>query len=335
MDKLKNVAKTGWHPDSDKQIHRDTWKSDVKNIATRKNKDPYEYARNHKSAPLASLQDPDAFGPPPKRSDSMAIQSPSSSQQPPEQRPIRRDTQQSQASRNPSIANPKQEDDEPSSPAPPLPFRIDSTGLRTDNLPKPPARRADGAGAARDSVSAASPTLTPRQPAVPANPPVQAQQRPRPPPTLPPRQNDHPDEYTPPAPPSYNESVAEPQQNPAVINARAAANLSQAGINVPGLEIGAQSGQPRQPTQPQGHGSQLSELQQRFARMNAGAGPSAPSSQPASAALATAASQKKKPPPPPPPKKPGLASGTNNPSSEPGDAQAPPPLPLSSKPRPG
>ncbi|KAK0985797.1 hypothetical protein LTR91_010533 [Friedmanniomyces endolithicus] len=67
MDKLKGVAKGGWHPTRDTlPIHRDSWKTDLKGIATGKKKDPYEEARSHQSTPLTTLRDPDSFGAPPK-----------------------------------------------------------------------------------------------------------------------------------------------------------------------------------------------------------------------------------------------------------------------------
>ncbi|TKA64468.1 hypothetical protein B0A55_11207, partial [Friedmanniomyces simplex] len=66
MDRLKGFAKGGWHPSRDAPIHRDSWKSDIKGMATGKKKDPYEEARSHQSTPLTTLRDPDSFGPPPK-----------------------------------------------------------------------------------------------------------------------------------------------------------------------------------------------------------------------------------------------------------------------------
>lgn len=62
----KAMLKGGWHPSNDRAIKKETWKSDLKGIATGKKKDPYEQQRNHTSAPLTSLRDPDSFGPPPK-----------------------------------------------------------------------------------------------------------------------------------------------------------------------------------------------------------------------------------------------------------------------------
>ena len=57
MDKLKGVAKGGWKPANDRPIHRESWKSDLKGMATGKKKDPFEEGRNHVSTPLNTLKD--------------------------------------------------------------------------------------------------------------------------------------------------------------------------------------------------------------------------------------------------------------------------------------
>jgi hypothetical protein len=149
--------------------------------------------------------------------------------------------------------------------------------------------------------------------------------------------NENPDEYTPPAPPSYNEATQPVQQNPAAINTAAVNRLSRAGVSVPGFGIGNNStGAQQSPTSPQGHTGQLSELQQRFARMNAGSGaqPTTPTSPTSSNTAAAATAHKKPPPPPPPPKKPNLHGSMPTPPGSADGTAAPPPLPLSSKPRP-
>ena len=344
MDKLKGVAKGGWHPSGDRGIHRDTWKSDLKGMATNRNKDPYEAQRNHQSAPLTSLKDPASFAPPPKHSGWYdANGSPSSPAGSSAsggglgsvvRAPARRQTEEQQVV--------QQEAERPK--PPPGPYRADTTGLSTANLPKPPVRRAEGASPVPPPRSAASPPVAVRQ----AQPP--ATQR-APPPTLPPRMNEHPDEFTPPPPPTYQEATVQPAaparpaaqtqsapQNGPTINGVSVGRLAQAGVNVPALGIGgnntSQATPPQSPSV-QGHPSQLSELQQRFSRMGTGAaatGQASPPPTPTSANAAAAAAQKK-PPPPPPPKKAGL--GGNRPGSAEGEpAGAPPPLPLGSKPRP-
>jgi hypothetical protein len=321
MDKVKGIAKGGWKPANDRPIHRETWKSDLKGIATGKKKDPYEQARNHESRPLSSLKDPDSFGPPPKHRDYYPGDSPASASPSQPSGPAgglggpvpvpRRPQEQEQVQEEPL--------------KPPQPYRVDTSGLRTDHLPKPPLRR-EGASS---PASSASPILPPRHTNTPPLPPRQAT---GPPPVLPPRMNEHPTESTPPPPPSYGEAIKSPP-NPALINQAAATRLGQAGISVPGFGIGGQSASSRTPPaqSPAGpSGSQLSELQQRFARMNHGSQNDA--SPPLSPAAAVPSG--KKPPPPPPPKKVGLGAGSQ-PETGDSSAPAPPPVPWSSKPRPG
>jgi hypothetical protein len=337
MDRVKNagknISKGAWRPSGDHQIHRDTWKSDLKGMATGRKDDhkATENALSHQSRPLGSLKDPDSFGPPPKHSGAIGSgpATPTS--------PARPQSSGGWGSVAPTPRAQQQEEqqraEEEAPPAPPVPYRPDTTGLSTNNLPKPPVRRADPA----------APPTPPRHstPAGPAVPPRHQQAHQEPPaPTLPPRMNDHPDEFTPAPPPSYNEATTQAtQRDPAALNAGSVNRLAQAGVSVPGFGIGHNQGAnggaiSSEPSVVTGHGGQLSELQQRFARMNAGAESQAsPPPTPSSSSVTAAAAAHKKPPPPPPPKKPGLSSGSR-PSTE-DAANAPPPLPLSSKPRPG
>jgi hypothetical protein len=102
---------------------------------------------------------------------------------------------------------------------------------------------------------------------------------------------------------------------------QAASNLARAGISVPALGIDTTTGGTA--GRPTTGASQVNELQQRFARMNAGTSASPVS--PVATNLVLAAAQKKSAPPPPP-KKTALQTA---------DAGAvPPPIPMSSKPRP-
>lgn len=214
------------------------------------------------------MQDPSTFAPPPKRIPGASPVSGGPSAAPPgsaRQRLQEREEAQRRA----------EQESKPQGP-----YRTDTTGLSTANLPKPPAFR----------PNAATP---PPVPAARAKPPGL-------PPRLPPRQNENVDEYTPPAPPSYGEAIQQPA--PAV-NQGAVNRLGQAGVAVPGLGIGrngsppvpprqramAPPPPPRQgssssasaPTSPPvtaGSGPQLNELQNRFARMNTSSTPeSAPS----------------------------------------------------------
>lgn len=360
MDKAKGIVKGGWHPSGDPTIHRKTWKSDVKSIATGKKtgeKGHYENAMAHQSAPLGGLKDPDSFGAPPKHREYYDEQG--NSLNPVTPKAVSKYEAPQRSNRPaaapggwgavvPSPVNRKQTEEEQKQAEEEArqqrgPYQKDTTGLRTDNLP-PPVRRSDApssstaaAPPARNNIS--SPPAPPARNNVTSPPVPQRQPQPqaatRPTPTLPPRMNDHPDEYTPPAPPPYSEAAQPAQQDPAAINAGSASRLSQAGVSVPGFGIGGNAnGAQQSPTSPQGHGGQLSELQQRFARMNTGAGaqPASPTS-PTSSSAAAAAAQKK-PPPPPPPKKSTLNGATPAAAGSSGEsAAAPPPLPLSSKPR--
>ena len=335
MDKLKDISKKGWKPAGDVKISRDmvkrdTWKSDLKGIATGKKKDPYEASRNHESTPLSSLRDPDQFGPPPKHSayygsgdatPTRAIESSGGLGSPV---PAARPRQQ------------EQEEEEP--PRAPEPYRKDTSGLRTDHLPKPPVRRAIGdepivparIGSPSVPPRTASPSVPPRT-ASPSLPPRQTPSLPvrqagRPALGLPPRMTEHPDEHTPPPPPPYSETVR-PVSGAGMINQGAANRLAQAGVSVPGFGISTQTTTPQTPAQPSA--PQLSELQQRFSRMsNSNAAPAAA----ATHSTAPTAAAGKKAPPPPPPKKTVLQAVVPSHSNDSGPT--PPPLPLSSKPKP-
>jgi len=348
MDKLKGVAKGGWHPSNNSPIHRESWKSDLKGIATGKKADPYESSRDHQSTPLASLKDPASFAPPPKHSAYYPdAQNPSaSSASTPGGPPSRSAVPVPAPPRQPQqqqLQSPEQVQEQEAKP-PSGPYRTDTTGLRTDNLPKPPVRRANGevSGGSISPMRTASPSLPPRT-ASPSLPPRQnapgalppRQQTAKPPPSLPPRMTESPTEFTPAPPPTYGEATR-PQPGTGFINQNSVSRLGHAGISVPGFGIGGteHATAPRSPAAQQGHGGQLSELQQRFSRMNAGSGIQASQAQaPVAAAIAAG---KKAAPPPPPKKKSSLVSGDSRQQSSDGSAAPiPPPIPMSSKPKPG
>ncbi|KAF1947414.1 hypothetical protein EJ02DRAFT_391775 [Clathrospora elynae] len=229
-----------------------------------------EAAREHDSAPLSALKDPSSFAPPPKRAN---YNGGSAAQRPQE----------------------GQEAEEEANKPPPMPYRPDTTGLSTAHLPKPPAFR---------------PAATPP-------PTASASSRPKPslPPRLPPRQNSNPNEYAPTPPPTYNEATQEGTPSQGVLNQGALSRLGQAGVSVPGFGIGRTASPPvppranpsppipprRTPNAPvpppasTGHGSQMNELQNRFAQMST---PTPPTAAPATgtswadkqAALQTASS---------------------------------------------
>ncbi|KAI7281306.1 hypothetical protein KC352_g6484 [Hortaea werneckii] len=347
MDKFKGLAKGGWHPAGDRGISRDSWRSDLKGIATgKKEEDPHSYQarRDHQSAPLSSLRDPSSFGAPPKHTGAYGSGGGATGFSTPGRPggggPV------------PTPSRRLQQPVEEEPPKPPEPYRMDTSGLKTDHLPKPPVRRGDGAGSPAGSgpVPGAGRTASPSLPARTASPKVPPRQTPplpsrapvaaaKPPPALPPRMTENPNEYTPPPPPTYGEAM-KPGTDAGQIDEGAASRLGQAGVSVPGFGIGGQlNQQQQQPAQPQGHSSQLGELQQRFSRMNTGSQPSATSnSSPAAAAAA------KKSAPPPPKKKSTLTAGAGQAPQQQqqqqqqqyGNAEpSPPPLPLSSKPKPG
>lgn len=328
MDKLKGVAKGGWHPSGDRAIHRDTWKSDLKGIATGKKNDPYEAARSHQSAPLSTLKDPDSFGPPPKHSAYYGSQSPTALAQP--SSAVSRPPEPSGwGARIPSPQVKKEKEEATSKPA--VPYRMNTTGLRTDNLPKPPTRTLGGPeDSPVPSPSRPSPPVLPgRQAAVQNH--VQKPAQMKPPPALPPRQNEFPDEHTPAPPPSYQQAAQVINGNSHLINQGASHKLNQAGVSVPDFGIGT----PAQKTRAQADigTTPVSELQQRFAQMNT----SSSSSQGSSAATVSnlkAAAGKKAAPPPPPVKKAAVTAVQGAVASADTGHTVPPPIPLQSKPRP-
>lgn len=153
-----------------------------------------------------------------------------------------------------SMHDAEEEEEKP----PPGPYRVDTTGLSTTNLPKPPVRRLDGA----------SPAPRPPPTAFASGAPKPA---PRLPPRLPPRQNSRPDLNTPEPPPSYNEAAHYQAPDPGALN-----RLGQSGISVPGFDIGRTASPPKPPPRspsatPPGapQAAQVNELQARFARITA------------------------------------------------------------------
>ena len=105
---------------------------------------------------------------------------------------------------------------------PPVPYRANTTGINTRNLPKPPTR-----------------SLTHQQELqVPT--PASAKPKPSLPPRLPARQNSHPNLHTPDPPPPY---AAATQQDIGTqndeYNVGALSRLGKAGVSVPGFGIGS------------------------------------------------------------------------------------------------
>ncbi|KAL8652297.1 MAG: hypothetical protein Q9210_002755, partial [Variospora velana] len=246
MDKIKGVAKESWHP-KDRSI---------KQMLGRE-KDPNPQAKDHVSRPLATLKDPGAFGPPPKNvnyhggaavpnaitPDRRGIGAPLSAQE----TRAKEEVAMEEAARKPA--------------PPPAPYRVDTSGLTTSNLPKPPVRHLEAG--VQSPISPATSSAKPK---------------PSLPPRLPPRQASTPIADSPSPPPPYSAiSNTDPVQA-GNINQGAVRRLELAGVSVPGFGIG-NNPQPEPETEPTSTSTssaqrlgtaktQLSELQSRFSKIS-------------------------------------------------------------------
>ncbi|KAB2577584.1 Gmp synthase [Lasiodiplodia theobromae] len=290
MNKFTEIAKGGWHPEKNSKpsySQEPGLKDKAKGWVGMGNKDPYAEQRNHQSRPLSSLRDPASFAPPPKHQGYYGGQANSPSGAAGLiTAPTPANSGQAQVSHQRQIAAREEEEDRP----PPGPYRVNTTGLSTAHLPKPPVRRPG-----QETPETASPART-----TPAPPPAPSQ-KPKLPPRLPPRQNSHPDIHAPLPPPTYQESVqstpAQPSQG--ILNQGAINRLGHAGVNVSGFGIGRtasppvppRNGSPATPPVPARTASpaqqnQLGGLQSRFAKLSTG------SSQPAAPEGGTTFAQK-------------------------------------------
>ena len=144
---------------------------------------------------------------------------------------------------------------------PPMPFRANTTGLSTQNLPSPPVRRVGEDGqisgtTAINSVLAPKPNLPPR---------------------LPPRQSSNQTRNSPSPPPPYSPAVPAPGSTWQAGSQGTANRLGAAGISVPGLGIRrSDSATAASPDQPN---TQMTELQSRFGRMTTQSAPTETPSQ--------------------------------------------------------
>ncbi|KAI4724582.1 hypothetical protein E4T49_07666 [Aureobasidium sp. EXF-10728] len=311
--KDESMAKGGWHPGGGKDNSNSSssgggsgWRSKINDkIPSRINdripgstskseRERIEARENHVSQPLTSLRDPASFAPPPKHihyhgqaaatASSSALTTTSSYASTPANTaatrglgaPLPKEMIQQQQYTHQQA----QLEEEEASRPPPGPYRIDTTGLSTANLPKPPVRRVDTASPSSVSTqprppprqiapspAARAPLPPPRSTPTPPTAPLR--QQPALPPRLPPRQNSHPDLNSPSPPPVYQE-VQQPAHVPAP-DQGAINRLTRAGVSVPGFDIGARNASPAsapppssmRPPQP----SQMNELQSRFSRM--------------------------------------------------------------------
>ena len=155
----------------------------------KKKDDPLSTAQKHQARPLESLKDPSAFGAPPKNvnyhggaavpdritPDRRGLGAPLS---------VHEVSALEETSREPETIANKPE-------PPPVPYRANTTGLSTRNLPIPPVRRTRddvqvSGTISVDSATAVKPTLPPR---------------------LPPRQNSTPTQRSPSPPPPYSPTM--------------------------------------------------------------------------------------------------------------------------------
>lgn len=218
------------------------------------------------SRPLATLPDPASFGPPPRNVNfhgRAALQN--------QVRPDRRvlvaplaDTRMDSGDR--ADQGSKEEVGNVRPARPPVPFRLNRTGLRTDHLPPPPIHPIvnDVSATAQETGIA---ELQPKQ-----KPPL--------PPRLPPRSKSSTFESPAPVispPPSYESVADEPKPDgETYINSDAADRLGKAGVSVPGLDIGqsdkASPNEWHQSTTRQS--PQFNEFQSRFSLMKTSSLPS-------------------------------------------------------------
>ncbi|OOQ86459.1 hypothetical protein PEBR_21450 [Penicillium brasilianum] len=284
MSGFKNVMQGGWHPKG-KEGKKESWRGDFKGINQvagwmGKGKDPSDDASEHVSQPLSSLKDPSSFGPPPKH-----IHYHGAAALPNETTPDRRGigaplSQNQIAEQNAHRQQAVQEEEEAAQnpPAPPIPYRVNTTGLSTNNLPPPPVRRLDSPNSG-SSASASAPA------------PASAKPRPQLPPRVPPR-NATPETHSPSPPPAYN--ATPPPALHGYVNQQATSCLASAGVSVPALGIGEANAS--SPASSGAQGANVNELQSRFSQMRTNSGSASPQS-PARTPIPSANREDALPPP--------------------------------------
>ncbi|KAJ5819058.1 hypothetical protein N7474_004649 [Penicillium riverlandense] len=162
MSGFNNIMKEGWHPKS-RDGKKESWRGDFKGINQvagwmGKGKDPDSDRVEHVSQPLSSLRDPSSFAPPPKRSPAGIT---------PDRHGVGAPLSQDQINSQNAHLQQEAEAEEAAAqkPAPPpVPYRVDTTGLSTNNLPPPPVRRLDSPGSGSLSSTASA---KPKPPQVP------------------------------------------------------------------------------------------------------------------------------------------------------------------------
>lgn len=232
-------------------------------IPGNKDKKEAESRANHVSAPLTSLKDPSTFAPPPKRTGTglapapppsnvqrKVVAAPSTYQDPRAAVP---------APPPPKISSVSQlQQEEQATPIKRGPYTPNTTGLSTDHLPKPPARR--------DS---------PASPSSPAPPSYETATRAaRPVPSLPPRLPARTNTGGSGTSATSNQA---PSNNGGMLNQNAVNRLGASGISVPALGINrsanANSSSPSPPPPPRSNAAnaQVNALQNRFAKLGTSA----------------------------------------------------------------
>lgn len=223
--------------------------------------------------PISHLVDPASFAPPPKRTGSGVLPPPGISS-------ANAGPGSSSPAQQYGYADHEQGVEEP--PAPPKPYRVDTTGLSTSHLPPPPGRRSGADG--RDTAVSTPP------------PPYSAAAKP-PPPSLPPRLPPRNGNSSPGPSPGLPAPAA-PSRQTGFLNQGAVDRLGSAGVSVPGLGIGGGNKQilpppppsrsgasspapPPPPASGSGSGSgTISELQSKFSKFGGFGSKSSPSPPP-------------------------------------------------------
>ena len=229
---------------------------------------------------MTSLKDPGSFGPPPKNVNyhgGAAVPNAITPDRSGLGAPL--SMQEIQANEE---ANRREEEAARKPAPPPVPYRVNTSGLSTSNLPKPPVRHID--------QSDQSPAYSQRPSTKP---------KPSLPPKLPTRQGSIPSQNSTSPPPPYSAAPDTVPRQEFTINQGAVGRLGSAGVSVPGFSIGTSSPNARQNTgarstqaDDQGstvNGPQLSELQSRFSKMSANCQDTGPPSQSTSLAEKQAA----------------------------------------------
>ncbi|KAM0334404.1 hypothetical protein ACHAQA_001430 [Verticillium albo-atrum] len=251
MPDFSNLVKNGWHPEKKGA----SLKGQMKGLVGRGDKD--EDRSNYVARPMSSLKDPASFAPPPKRTADQPLPPPIS----------RTGTASSSGAPGPPSYDDSNRyaghqqygavEEEEEAPAPPKPYRVDTTGLSTSHLPPPPKFNnnraiappppAPSAGGARAGPPSLPPRLPPRTPSAPSTP-VQS-----------------------PAPTGgSSNSTAGGYLNQGAMN-----RLGAAGVSVPGFGIGRSSNTDAAPapappparTTASPTNTHMNELQNRFSKL--------------------------------------------------------------------